>query len=119
VANTVWVFDTFLVDVRGPAGQTADRHFAPLIGFTWTFTENATGTGSTISALSSFAITNQVIANINTALQAAQNNGPAPNNNFASWTAISSDQMCPEPGTVIMLFIGLSVVAVSKFRRAA
>jgi len=112
-ANVTWTFETYLVLIRGNAGQTDDRHFTPLVGFTWVFTENATATGSTITGLGALPINAARITSINNALAAPQNN------NFNTWSAISADQMCPEPGTVIMMFGGLALVTFRKFRRAA
>ena len=111
-ANVTWTFETYLVLIRGPVGQTDDKHFAPLMGWTWTFTENAAGNGQlAISNLALLTINAARITGINTALDAAQNN------NFSAWDAIDAASVCPEPGTVAMLFVGLGLLLIAKRQR--
>jgi PEP-CTERM motif len=113
-ANVTWTFDTYLVLVAGAAGQTTDENFAPLVGFTWTFTENAAGNGQlAISGLAALTINAATLTSINNALDAPQND------NFGTWTAVNQSQICPEPGTEAMLLAGLGVFLLYQRRRFA
>ena len=79
-------------------GQTTDKTFAPLMGFKWTFTENAAGDGQE-------DITN---LSLNTPMNAAHINSindaldDSPTNRFQSWKAISETTQTTRLGTLVI-----------------
>ena len=132
-AGVTWSFRTYLVLVPGDAGQTTNKTFAPLMGFKWTFTENAAGDGQEdITNLSLMPMNAGHINSINDALD------DSPTNRFQSWKAISETTQTtrlgtlvipveddpgpaatPEPGTVMMFLGGLGALVIAKRRRHA
>jgi hypothetical protein len=97
VPNGFADFETYLLFIKGPVGQTANKTFDVLGGFDWTFTENATGTGElAISNLGFAVITQALLSQLDGDLQRPYN--------FPGWHAV------PEPESLWLLFVGLVFV---------
>ena len=94
LAGISWDFQTYLVGVPGAVGQTTNKTFDILGGFSWTFTESNPAATESISNLA--AIANPDLTTLNTTLAAARN--------FPGWSAVP----LPEPaGAGLLAVAGL------------